>query len=169
VVQEYSFQLFTLNLGTDVRAGKNPFTDQHIAFPVDDGLTDGQINAFQNTLDGYGFDGPGADHEGYALYRDDGGYLKFRSIDLGSGDTLCNVSVELLVPVLTKDILFIIRDIVHAGEFALTSFTGEDARLISRSPTSAHLKRWPGITTLNSMSELREWLTETIGCRKLNS
>ena len=167
VFLEFSFHLHTLNLGTTDRSGTNPFTGEAVDFHEDEGLTDDQIDGVQDVLDEYGFDGPEEDGEGYALYGDDGSSIRFRYMDLESGDAVCNVPVEITVPRITKDVLTILREVATAGGFALTSFTGEHARLIGASPTAAHRNRWPDVQSLRSMTEFRDWLVDTIGYREV--
>jgi len=47
----YSFVLLTCNLGSTTHSGTNPFTGEAVEFPIDDGLTEDEIEALQETFE----------------------------------------------------------------------------------------------------------------------
>jgi len=165
---EFSFYTHTCNFGDAVRTGTNPFTGETTEFPVDDGMTEDEIDAVQDIFDDNGIEGPEPEHEGYAVFSDDGSSIRFRCHDLDAGDPITGIPIELVVPHLTDEVLTIIMDVARAGNLALTSVTGEDVRLIEKQPDSTQLKRWPDAATIGSVADLRDWLNNVIGSGEVN-
>ena len=165
--REYSFLTHTLNFGDKARTGTNPATGETVVFPIDNGLTDDEVEAVQDLFDDNGIDGPEPDCEGYSIYGDDGSYLRFRCHDLDAGEPVIGIPIELVTPALTDEILTIILDATRVGNLALTSGIGKAVRLTSGPPSPAQLKRWPDAATITSIIELRHWLINVIGSREV--
>lgn len=165
--KEYSFYTHTLNFGDKVRKGTNPFTGEATEFPIDDGMTDEEIEAIQDIFDEYEIDGPEPEFEGYAMYSDEGSSLRFRCNDLDDCDLITGIPIELVTPTLMDEMLSIILQVARAGNLAFTSVTGEDVRIVDCVPTAVQLRRWPDARTVNSISELRDWLINVIGSREV--
>jgi hypothetical protein len=121
--REFSFYTHTCNFGNAVRTGTNPFTGEIMEFPVDDGMTEDEIDAVQDIFDDNGIEGPEPEYEGYAVYNDDGSSIRFRCHDLGAGDPITGIPIEIVVSNLTDEVLAIIIDVARAGNLALTSVT----------------------------------------------
>lgn len=165
---EYSFLLHTCNLGDTARTGTNPFTGKVVEFLIDDGLTNEEIDALQEVFDENGIDGPEPQGEGYAAYGPAGNSLRFRCNDLDDGESISSIAVEVVVKELSAEILVIVLDVARAGNFALTSSVGDCVRIPDRSPDVKLLERWPDATSLSSISELRQWLKDSIGGRHVH-
>jgi len=164
---EYSFLFHTRNLGDAARTGINPLTGNAIEFPIDNGLTDDEVDAIQNVFAENGIDGPEPDGEGYAVYGSDGEYLRFQCYDLEGSAPISSIDGEAVVKQLTDSVLTIILDVARAGNLVLTSSVGDCVRIPDDSPTEILLNRWPDAESLSSVSELRRWLQETIGGRRV--
>jgi hypothetical protein len=165
---EYSFLLHTCNLGDAARTGRNPFTGEPVEFPIDDGLTDDEIDAIQDVFDENGIDGPEPDGQGYAVYGADGDCLRFRCNDLDAGEPISGIAAEAVVKELSDQILTVILDVARAGHLALTSSVGDCVRIPDRTPDAKLLKRWPDAQSLSSISELRQWFEDSIGGRQVH-
>jgi hypothetical protein len=165
---EHSFLLHTCNLGESVRTGTNPFTGEAVEFPVDDGLTDDEIDALQDAFDENGIDGPEPDGEGYAVYGDEGDCLRFRCPDLDDGVPITGVAAEITVRELSNAVLAVVLDVARAGNLALTSTVGDCVRIVDRPPDRKMLERWPDAQTLSSVADLRQWLQESVGGQRVH-
>lgn len=164
----YGFLLHTCNLGDAVRtAGTNPFTGEAVVVPIDDGLSDDEIDALRDVFDENAIDGPEPEGEGYAVYGADGDSLRFRCFTFDGDHSICDIAAEVVVKQLSDDILTIILDVARAGNLALTSSVGDCVRIPGRRPDPKLLKRWPDAQPLSSISELRQWLQDSIGGRQV--
>lgn len=120
----------------------------------------GEIEAIDDVLEEHGFSG-GSGH--FKLRSPDGSYLLFRYLFAGTE----NIAVELIIPELTDPILDIILQIAKAGNLAMTSTTGHDARIYKSSPTEMQLSEWPDAEKLTSRKAMYTWLEDTIGFREI--
>jgi hypothetical protein len=164
----YSFLLHTCNLGSQTRTSTNPFTGETVESTMDAGLTDDEINALQDVFDENGIDGPEPEGEGYAAYRAEGESLRFRCNDLDEGEPIDGIAAEVVVKQLSDELLTIILDVARAGNLVLTSSVGDCVRVPIRDPDHKLLQRWPDAVAVSSIAELRQWLQESIGGRKLH-
>lgn len=165
----FSFGLHTCNVGDAERVGTDPFTGASVSFPIDDGLTDDEIENLHDTFDEYGIDGPEPDGEGYAVYGSDGERLRFRCDDLDGGEPITDIAAELTVKRLSDEMLLIILNVARTGNLALTSTVGDNVRIVDRAPGEDLLARWPDAESVSSAAELRAWLEDTIGGRQVCS
>ncbi|MEZ6047849.1 MAG: hypothetical protein R3C11_20195 [Planctomycetaceae bacterium] len=92
---EYSFGLHTCNLGDTVREGVNPFTGERVGFPIDNGLTEVEMDTVQEVFERYSIIGPEPDGEGYAVYGKAGESIRFRGGELHGKYPLVGLSVEI--------------------------------------------------------------------------
>jgi hypothetical protein len=166
---EYSFYFHTRNLGTEVRKGTNPFTNEPVNFPIDDGLTKTERLAIAKVMTDHGFNGPERHGEGYALYLPEDQYIRIRGGDLRGAETTTGFAVEIVVLELTDDVLEIMLQIARAGNLAFTSVTGEDVRLVDRPSDAMTLERWPDAKLIETTGELKTWLVDTIEGRQVLS
>jgi hypothetical protein len=162
--REFSFLLHTCNLGEKTRTGVNPFTKETIHFPIDDGLSDSESDAVLEILESHGFEEPEEEGEGYVLSWSDRECLQLRSGAFEPiAEGISSVEVELLsVGTIPDQVLAIILEIAIAGNLALMSPTGEDVRVPAKAKLPQVLKRWPDAAVIETVDELRAWLTDTI-------
>ena len=160
---EYSFHLHTCNLGESARTGTNPFTGQTVEVPIDEGLSDAEIDAIQAVFDENGIEGPEPAGEGYAVYGANSDSLRFRCNDLDEGEPISGIDVEVVVTSLSDKVLATILEVARAGNLAMTSSLGDCVRIIDRVPDRSLLERWPDAQTLSSATQLRQWLQGIIG------
>ena len=128
---EYTFGLYTSNLGEAVRTVQNPFTGKPVSIPIDRGLTEQEINAVKAVFDRNGLQGPEPEFEGYAIYGTGGDSLRFRGGDFDCGIAVIGFSVEIVVRHLMEAMLEIVLDAARAGNFALMSCVGDCVRVSS--------------------------------------
>lgn len=169
---EYAFSTRTLNLGDRLEEGINPFTDAAVSYPIDDGMTDGEAAAVRAIFVSAGIEGPEPHQEGYAIYWSDGGSLRFRGPDLvkiRTGHRPNGFNIELLSVTTTPSLeaLSIILDVARFGNLALFEVGNEAVRIVGRAPTGDELRRWPKAQTVESVSDLSDWLTRIVRPRKV--
>lgn len=164
---EYSFHLHTRNLGDTVRKTTNPFTGETIEVPIDDGLSQAERDALAKVLSTHGFKGPEPEGEGYALYLPNDQSVRIRGGELDGTRRITGFAVEIVVVELNEDILKIVLDMARSGNLALTSFTGDKVRLVSRPDDDKALKRWPDAKPVESTAELRAWLVDVTEGRRV--
>ncbi len=165
---EYSFLMHTCNLGDQSGKATNPFTGETIEFPMDYGLTREEIDAIQDIFDENGVDGPDPDGEGYVMRRIQSESLRFLCYDLDAAEPIAEIAVEVIVKDLPDQVLTLILDVARAGNLALTSSVGDSVRIPGKKLSAEVKKRWPDAQSLSSISELRQWLQDSIGGRQVH-
>ena len=131
--------------------GVNPATGESVAFPVDSGLTDDEIDGIREVFHQNGIDGPEPAFEGYAAYFGGGSSLRFRCYDLDATVPIIGFPIELITQSLTDDVLAVIPATARAGHLALTSPVGSDVCVIDNQPTQAQTERWPDASTISTV------------------
>ncbi len=165
---EYSFLLHTSNLGDNVRTATNPFTGETIESAIDNGLTQAEIDAVQDVFDQNGIDGPEPEGEGYAVYGSNGDHVRFRCRDLNDGLPITEIVVEIVVSQLSDEILQLLLQLARAGNLLLMSSAGDCVQIVDNKPNRRLQTRWPDIQTMSSNVNLKAWLQEVIGGRKVH-
>ncbi|MCA9077672.1 MAG: hypothetical protein KDA93_21780 [Planctomycetaceae bacterium] len=148
----------------------NPFTGESLEIPIDDGLTETELESLITVFVNNRVEGPEPDCEGYARYDDDGGDIRFRGGELDGSNPIIGFMVEIVVRTLEDDHLNLILDVCRAGNFALESPVagdGVDFLLVDRGPSERERKRWPECRVITKTDELRLWLDEQIGFREV--
>src|SRR5579872_1550470 len=105
---EYTFHMYTRNLGDGVRHVKRPFTDEPVEVPIDPGLTGAEWDAVHDILRQDGFEGPLPEGEGYGLFMPDGQRVGIRFNPTG-------LAVEIVVLELSDGMLNTLIQIARAG------------------------------------------------------
>lgn len=166
---EYIIYLHTCNLGDKSPSGTNPFTGEPVEYAIDRGLVYSELEAVRDVFDSNEIRGPEPNSEGYAIYGSGGDSLRFRCHSLDARETIKGMTVEIVVRHLSTATLETVLDVARAGNLALTSCVGDRIRIVDREPNVAELARWPDAESISSVHELRGWIEDTIGGRKVRS
>lgn len=160
---EFSFLLYTTNLGTRSRKAINPFTKKVVQFPIDDGLSDDETEALVEYLEERGFEGPEPHGEGYVLHRG-GDTFRLRFDDEGNS---VSPEAELVVRKLDDEFAKIVFETATVANCVLMSPIGEHVCVPATRYRKTLLARWPGLRRLSSAKDLRGWLENDLGSRRV--
>jgi hypothetical protein len=160
---EFSFLLYTTNLGTRSGEATNPFTKKIVQFPIDEGLSDDETEALVEYLEEQGFEGPEPHGEGYVLDRG-GDTFRHRFDDEGNS---ASPQAELVVRKLDNDFAKIAFEIASVANCVLMSPVGKHVCVPAARYRKALLARWPDLRQLSSPKDLRSWLENDLGSRKV--
>lgn len=161
---EYSFGMATCNLSEASRSVVNPFTGKPIEIAQHAGLTDQECAALLKLVKASGWRYSDIPGEGWEWKLSASEALRLRG-EIESGSP--GWGVELVVKELAEPVLEFLLSLARAGNLAFTSSTGQDVRLAARSTNPLVQKRWPNAPILASAQELREWLDQVIGSRRV--
>jgi len=134
---------------------------------IDAGLNEQQATQLRNWFAENEFSGPEPDMEGYVLYRADDESLRFRMWSLDDYKKVNGIPVEVVVKELGDNDLKLLLDVAQTANLMFTDFLNENVRFIARDPNQPELERWVDADRIDTIADLRVWLEDTIGGRKV--
>jgi len=155
---------FTLHPG---HLEKVPHVVNERTFMIDAGLNKHQATQLREKFLHYKVSGTEDGMEGYVLYRDDNESLRFRMWGLDDYAKVNGIPVELVVKELNDPDLRLILDVAQSANLIFTDNLNENVRFIGEDPNPLQLERWPGAGRIDTIADLRFWLEDTVGGRRV--
>lgn len=137
-------------------------------FQIDAGLNNAQAKTLHQAFSSYAFTGPEPKAEGYVLYGDEGYSLRIRLWELADHQKVSSIPVELITKKIDDNTLQIIFDIAVSTNMILIDSVGKKVRYIARDPNQMELEKWNDAVRIDTIDELRTWLSEEITSRRVN-